>query len=329
MADDFSFAAYDWALASWLETRQKEGGGYRPSTVALYTEMWSSFVAWCGGQSPAVPITAVSKKVLEAFQQSRQGLKQEAISPLHSLRLLRLIDKVLKHMAPSGSGGANTAAFEAIKAKPEIRYAASSSAEPQLQSLDGAQTKQLMRHLSGARPRLGREDAALTWHHLRNQVAVSLQLGAGLGPAELRFLTLGSVVASGGRIKDRPWMLRVPAIGGAPAHDAPMALWAAQLLQHWLQVRAGEGIEGQWLFPSTRSGKQWGKVAQYNAAKQVFQEAGLEDVAGGSFVLRHTFALRQLRRGTKPEEVGKWMGVKDPKVMARYARVLQGPTEVV
>lgn len=326
MADDFPLKAYDLALTSWLEARQREGSGYRSSTVALYTEMWSSFVAWCCGQSPAVPITAVSKKVLEAFRQSRLGLKQDAITPLHSLRLLRLIDKVLKHMPPSGPGSANTAAIEAIEAEPEIRYAASSSAEPQLQALDGAQTRQLMRHLSGTRPRLGREDAGLTWQHLRNQVAVSLQLGAGLGPAELRFLMLGSVVVSSGRLTDRPWKLRVPLIGGAPSHDAPMALWAAQRLQHWLRVREGEGIEGQWLFPSTRSGKQWGKVAQYNAAKQVLQEAGLEDVAGGSFVLRHTFALRQLRRGTEPEEVAKWMGVTDPKVMARYARALQGPT---
>ena len=84
------------------------------------------------------------------------------------------------------------------------------------------------------------------------------------------------------------------------------------------------------LFPSTRStGKPWGKVAQYNAAKEVLAATGLEDVEGGSFRLRHTFALRQLRKGKKPEEVAKWLGVTDPSVMARYQRVIVAPIDVV
>ncbi len=56
--------------------------------------------------------------------------------------------------------------------------------------------------------------------------------------------------------------------------------------------------------------------------------AGLEDVEGGSFRLRHTFALRQLRRGTAPHEVAKWLGVTDPAVMARYQRVIVAPIDV-
>ena len=56
---------------------------------------------------------------------------------------------------------------------------------------------------------------------------------------------------------------------------------------------------------------------------------GLEDVEGGSFRLRHTFALRQLRKGKKPEEVAKWLGVTDPSVMTRYQRVIVAPIDVV
>ena len=50
--------------------------------------------------------------------------------------------------------------------------------------------------------------------------------------------------------------------------------------------------------------------------------------AGGSFRLRHTFAIRQLRRGTPPEQVAHWMGV-EPGEMKRYERVLPAAVEVV
>ena len=110
----------------------------------------------------------------------------------------------------------------------------------------------------------------------------------------------------------------------------PLAPWAGQLLRYWLDIRSEQQIPGSMLFPSTRStGKPWGKVAQYNAAKEVLSASGLEDVEGGSFRLRHTFALRQLRKGKKPEEVAKWLGVTDPSVMTRYQRVIVGPIDVV
>jgi integrase len=49
---------------------------------------------------------------------------------------------------------------------------------------------------------------------------------------------------------------------------------------------------------------------------------------GGSFRLRHTFAMRQLRRGTPADQVAAWMGV-EPAEMRRYERVLPAAVEVV
>ena len=57
--------------------------------------------------------------------------------------------------------------------------------------------------------------------------------------------------------------------------------------------------------------------------------AGIDDTDGGSFVLRHTFAIRQLRRGTPPHDVSRWLGLSDPQPMRRYLRVIAGPEEVV
>ena len=74
----------------------------------------------------------------------------------------------------------------------------------------------------------------------------------------------------------------------------------------------------------TRSGKPWGKVAQYEAARRVLADAGLDADGGGSFRLRHSFALRQLQHGHDAGLVAGWLGVVDPQVMLRYQQALAG-----
>ena len=83
------------------------------------------------------------------------------------------------------------------------------------------------------------------------------------------------------------------------------------------------------LFPAATSGRPWGKVAQYNAAKAVLVAAGLTDAEGGSFKLRHTFALRQLQRGSSPDQVAQRMGLPDSAALARHRRLLVEPVDVV
>jgi integrase len=166
---------------------------------------------------------------------------------------------------------------------------------------------------------------ASRWQDLRDRCAAGLQLGAGLGPGDLRALRLGDVVNSGGPQPGRPWQLRVPASGSAPAHVAAIADWAGALLARWLAERLAQRLAGDMLLPSTRSGKPWGKVAQYEAAQRVLAAAGLGAGQGGSFRLRHSFALRQLQAGHDAEAVARWLGVIDPAVMQRYQRVLGDP----
>ena len=78
-------------------------------------------------------------------------------------------------------------------------------------------------------------------------------------------------------------------------------------MQHWIQVRAEAAIAGEFLLPSTRTGKPWSKLSHYQCARQVLEDAGLDSSEGGSFRLRHTFAIRQLRRGTDPVQVARWL----------------------
>jgi site-specific recombinase XerD len=92
-------------------------------------------------------------------------------------------------------------------------------------------------------------------------------------------------------------------------------------------VRKEARIAGNFLFPSTRTGKQWLRDSQYQCAKRVLEEAGVDSREGGSFRLRHTFALRQLKRGAEPEAVARWLGV-EPQEMKRE-RVMTAAADVV
>ena len=324
------------AFELWLADQRATGALRQPGSIEVYREMWRGFMGWCLGQSPAVTLKSLDARDLQAFQAARFGMKSPDLSltPRHALRLLRLIDRVLRHHAAQSDEAPNTAASDWLAENPQVRYAEAASGDPLPEFLSVAEAKHLIAFLSNARPRPSgsgaRRDAhvAFSWQELRNRVAVALHLGGGLTPAEVRALTLSSPISRGGRVRDRPWKISIPAIGDAPARETPIAPWAGELLQHWLLVRSEREIPGEMLFPSTGTGKPWSKQSHYSATRQLLAEAGLDDNEGGTFKLRHTFAMRQLRRGTAPEEVARWLGV-EVAVMDRYKKVVIGPVSVV
>ncbi len=324
------------AFERWLSDRRASGELRQPASVQVYRDMWGAFTAWCLGQSPAVTLGSLDLRDLQAFQAARFGRKSSdlSLSPRHALKLVRLIDRVLRHHAGENGDLPNTAASDWLADHPEVRYADAASADPLPEFLSVAEAKHLIAFLSSARPRPGLSrsqrdsQAAFSWQDLRNRTAVALQLGGGLTPGDVRALPLSAPVSHGGRVRERPWKISVPGDGNSLARETPIAPWAGELLQHWLVVRAESHIQGDFLFPSTRTGKPWGKESQYKCARQVLEDAGLDSSGGGSFRLRHTFALRQLRKGFGPEQVAQWLGV-EPVVMDRYRRVVAAPVEVV
>ena len=317
-------ADYGQAFQAWQTEVERAGRLQRETSIEVYAHMWNAFSAWAvaGG----IRIDSLQADDLDTYIVARGG--QDDLSSRYAWRLLRVVDRILAHRSRTGRVAPNPAAATALARRPELRFANAHDKDPLPEFLPAAEAKLLVTHLSAVRP--GRGAAGQTWQEVRNRSAVALMLGAGVTPGEVRAQKLDDVVLHGGRGKGVPWKLRVGGNGNSPARETPIAAWAGQLLGHWLELRAAQGIPGSMLFPSTRStGKPWGKVAQYNATRAVLTAAALDDVDGGSFRLRHTFALRQLRKGTSPAEVAKWLGVSDPAVMARYARVIAGPVGVV
>ncbi|VWX61366.1 Site-specific recombinase XerD [Burkholderiales bacterium 8X] len=321
---------------AWLEDHRAAGRLRQPTSARIYRDMWEAFTAWCLGQSPAITLAKLRASDLQAFQAARFGMKSSdlSLSPRHALRLMRLVERVLRHQAATTGQPMNLAVAEWLAAHPEVRFAESASADPLPEYLSVSEAKRLIDFLCRVRPRSTateaerQAEATLTWQDVRNRVSVGLQLGAGLAPGDVRALSLGSPTTLGGRVRGRPWKLMVPGNGNLPPRETPIAAWAGDLLQRWLQLRTELAMPGPHLFPSTRTGKPWSKDSQYRASRAVLEEAGIDSADGGSFRLRHTFAMRQLQRGTEPAQVARWLGI-EPDAMARYDRLVPGPADVV
>lgn len=320
-----SASAYAQAFEAWLQAREAQGGLRQDSSAAVYRSMWGALSAWC--VSRGLPLDRWQPGDLQAFLLSRGA--DDELSARHAWRLLMLADAVQALRARSSGGPHNAAARSLLQSNPAWRYANAADKTPLPEHLHAAEARQLVAWLLNPAPGEDPAAAGPSWQALRNRTAVALQLGAGLTPGDIRAATVDGVVTEGGRAAGLPWKLRIPAHGSAPAREAPLAPWAARLLRTWLDTRCALQMAGPVLFPATRAGRPWGKVAQYGAAKAVLAAAGVPEGDGGSFKLRHTFALRQLRRGTAPEDVARWMGLASAAALARHQRLLLAPPVVV
>jgi integrase len=274
-------------------------------------------------QGPPVRLPEVTAQHVRQFA-SKPSIRNaaEELSPRYVWRLLDLIGKVLAHRAGSGEGDYAPVAAQVLEEQDQWLYANASKKDPLPQYLQPSDAALLVSYLSAARPRATRP-VVQEWRELRNRTAVALMLGAGLTPGEVRAAQVDDVVVTGGRTTGVPWKLRVQPSTTSAARETPIAAWAGQVLQHWLVVRTQERILGAALLPSARSGKTWGHVTLYEAIRAVMRGSGLDPSLekGGSFRLRHTFALRQLRRGHTDEAIAAWLGVEVAE-MARYHRVV-------
>lgn len=338
-----ALAIFQGAFGAWLASGQAANRLKRTSTSDVYEDMWGAFTEWSLAQSPVVTLDKLTDLDLQQFLASREGSDRGGdLTARYAWRMLNLIDRVLAHRAVTSSLPKNNAAADLIRGSDAIRQA-NVADRPDLDYLDADQSRRLVTYLSAVRPGAVDRRKLAGWQELRNLTAVALHLGAGLTPGDVRELPLEGPVVAGGRWKDVPWKLKVPGNGNRAARETPVAPWAGQLLRYWLTVRAQAGLPtapratpkgdttGPFLFPG-RSGQQWGKVAHYDAVKDVMVAAGVDEpdaASGGAFRLRHTFAIRQLRRRKLPEDVARWMGIANLEEIARYRAVMDSYEEAV
>ncbi len=315
----------DSLFDAWASSRNSVNRGLSEPTEAVQRAMWSAFGTWCiRNNINAAKLTAVD---LGKYLRSREGsVPASELTPRYAWRLVNLIDRVLNFAVSRQGRAPNRAAGELFESDSELKHANAESMEPLPDYLSDSQDQALVAFLEASVPKDSIPSAL--WQTIRNRTGVALQRGAGLTPLEIRMLKVSSVFMDLDTTQG-PWKVRAPTTGSVQAHDAPVARWARPLLTYWMQLRSDLGIPGDWLLPSTKSGKPWGKTAQFDSVADVFESAGLSGLKGGSYRLRHTFAVRQLARPECTEEkVAEWMGI-DAKEMSRYRGILMTPVDVV
>lgn len=305
-------------LNTWLEEGERVGRIQRLGSIEVYRAMWIAFGHWA--QDKGLSLRQITGADIADYLTARGGTHE--LTSRYAWRLANLIDRILAHDARQSGCTKSLAAVEFLHQHPTIRFANSRKHVELPEYLDATEARQLVAFLNEPR----RSTSTVTWQEARNRAVVAVMLGAGLTPAEVQSLKIEDVVSD--RTTQEPWKLRVAGSSKAKPRQAPCARWTGQVLNHWLAVRNAQGIPGEMLFPSTKStGKPLGKVALYNATNQVLSAAGLATGQGGSFKLRHTFAVRQLKRGHSLSEIANWLGI-DPMQAQRYRFIICAPVSI-
>lgn len=356
------------AFERWCETKSTHLPGQRSvkseATREVYAGLWGGFADWCCAQLLDLPDLTTDD--LAAFFAHRGKLAGRELSDRYKLHLLRLIASVTEHEARIQQIEPNLAPLKCIESEANVRHADARQRVVPITALDHTQARTLIAFTLSphALKGIGVPGPMPAWQGVRARACVALQLGAGLAPVEVRALRIDHLVlrqCPKGRGL-RPWKVFVPQLGDAEAREVPLMPWAASVLHRWLQVRREQGLVGDVLLPTDKSGLPMSRSLHYMSIKAVFEGAQLkgaakrgrnddskgtgatavkakgkgdgegkdtkkdkEEASFGGYVLRHTFALICLHQQYTPEQVAVWLGLKDLDKMRRYRNIVFMP----
>lgn len=302
---------------AWLVARQ---GGPRPlraSSIAVYRDMWATVCRALGTRH--VDALRLSAGDLDAALHAVGGC------PRYRKRLLSLLDAVL---AAHGVPPERSAARELLRTD-EYRLADTREQERLPTILNAFQQQALLAKLS-ARMKEGH------WKAQRDAAVAAVIFGGGVKPGEAIELRWSQVVcadldAVGGL---RPFKLALDGRATTGGREAPLAPWAARVLADWMLTYRAMGLQGDAVFPGTRSGgRPVGKHAFYRAFRALLESLDIRVGSFGSHVLRHTFAVRQLAArkddARRVVEVRDWMGLVRIESMQPYRRIVDERVVIV
>jgi site-specific recombinase XerD len=317
-------ARFEQIFEAWADSRANTGVTDRPLgpvTADIYREMWSAFSTFC--IEHRLQYDQLRSIDLSRFFEQRQkaraasGEYPNELNARYARRFLTLIDRVLRHAAEQQGCQPNIAAAELLE-QPEYKHAEAADRDPLPEYLSPEQSEDLIRYLRNQYQLIGTE--SVHWKEARDCAAVGLMLGAGLAPGDVRSLRINGIFM---KEDGEPWKLSVPGNGNSPARETPVAGWAGSLLRTWMEEHRKQRLAGDYVFPATMSGKQWSQSRCFESCKAVLERAGVDDVPGGLFKLRHTFVLRQLEEGHVEADIARWLGLLDISGMNRYKRIVR------
>lgn len=158
------------------------------------------------------------------------------------------------------------------------------------------------------------------WRSVRDAAIAAVLLGAGLKVYEATAMRTQWVH---GRFPD--YVIEVPQVGISRVHRIPLAPFAADCLNSWMDLRRDLSLVQPLMFVgSLKEGRLQSaagaldKSTVYRRIKAILVAAGVDVPRMGGRTLRNTYAAKALSDGASPELVEERLGLRESKSMERY-----------
>lgn len=310
-----SLATLEALFDAWVEARARNLQTLAASSISVYRPMWRAFVAFLSEEGGS--LDALDPAHLDRY------IAQRELSARYARRLLVLIDWLCAFDAQREDKTKNQSA-QAVLQRPGYRLAEAKRCIPLPETLTDAQSQALIQRIIAP-------VEAGDWIHLRNNAMVGVMLGAGLKPGETLGLSLRAIGFSGVGSESRrePIKLSLAGHAASAARETPLAPYARQVLAAWLAVRATLAPHDDIVFPSGRHGGVLAKTTLYRHYGALLAAAGIWTDKRGAHALRHTFAVRNLKKGRSVQTISDWLGLETVDSAERYRRIVSGDVNVI
>lgn len=162
----------------------------------------------------------------------------------------------------------------------------------------------------------------VSWRDIRDQAMIVLIIGSGLYASEITSLQLPQLM-----LNAQPPYIHIPAHGKVPERKAPIAPFAREALQRWVQIRAELPLPSneKTVFVSGKGGRML-PATLYRKVQRTLAQTSLQAHGGrGPQVLRNSFLMRQLARKKPVTVVQQWAGHVETKSTLRFRSLVVNP----
>jgi site-specific recombinase XerD len=314
-ADASALSVQSWlkepvaTFVAWAQSPMANGGrGFSENSVKTYASMWGKFVKFRPSNTVLADAGQIEVFLNTLSARTRRGF-QSGRGPENPLgirrRYLAMLDQLFDSLVADGVRLDNPA--KRLLFMLDVTYRA------------------VPRHMPVA---LAKKDEVTvievidSWdissrRGLRDRAVLALLAGAGLKVGEVLGLRVEDV-----RLHDDPPNVQVA--NRKNERLAPVAVWAVSHIAAWLQLLGADGDLGGAVFPGDDA-SPLAACTVYRIVASAIKKAKLNPKHVGPSVLRHTYAVRQLRAGTKLSTVSAWLGHVQETSTAVYRLMVVDP----
>lgn len=297
-------AFVEWAKSS----NANDGKGFSDNSVKTYSAMWGKFVKYAPRRAAFAGADVIEGFLSTLSARERKGYVPRAASNdalAIRRRYLSMLDKLFASLMLQGVRQDNPAQ-EMLRQLDVVNRAVPRKLPVALSKEDEAALIDVVKSypVPGSR-------------ELRDRAVLALLVGAGLKVSEVVGLRLEDI-----QVESDPPFVHI--LGGRVERLAPVSPWALPLLKEWLDRSDASKDQSGLAFPGDDN-QPIAACTVYRVAAGAIKKANLNPKHIGPSVLRHTFAVRQLRAGEKLSTVSAWLGHAQETSTAVYKLMVVDP----